>query len=160
MAVVEERRPLAGLRNISRAFAQRNYRIYTTGNAISLVGWWMQRIAVGWLAWTLTHSGTWLGLIALADFLPVLFLSPFAGLLADRRDRVSTIRITQWVGCTQATLLALLVTIDAMTIELLLTLVLLLGIASGFAQPSRLALIPTLVDRESLPSALAINSVV
>jgi len=154
------RRPAGTFGNISRAFAHRNYRVYVAGNSVSLIGWWLERVAVGWLAWTLTHSGTWLGLIALADFLPVLFLSPFAGVLADRRDRVGTIRITQWVGCAQATLLAVLVTIDAMTIELLLTLVLLLGIASGFSQPSRLALIPTLVNRESLPSALAINSVV
>src|SRR5437868_9197026 len=154
------RRPAGNFGNISRAFAHRNYRVYVAGNSVSLIGWWLERVAVGWLAWTLTHSGTWLGLIALADFLPVLFLSPFAGVLADRRDRVGTIRITQWVGCAQATLLAVLVAIDAMTIELLLALVLLLGIASGFSQPSRLALIPTLVTRESLPSALAINSVV
>jgi MFS family permease len=154
------RRPAGNFGNISRAFAHRNYRVYVAGNSVSLIGWWLERVAVGWLTWTLTHSGTWLGLIALADFLPVLVLSPFAGLLADRRDRVSTIRISQWVGCTQAALLALLVTIDAMTIELLFSLVLLLGIASGFSQPSRLALIPTLIDRASLPSALAINSVV
>src|ERR1051326_4008732 len=70
------RRPAGGFDNISRAFAQRNYRIYATGNGILLIGWWLQRVAVGWLAWTLTHSGTWLGLVSLADFLPVLFLSP------------------------------------------------------------------------------------
>jgi len=153
------RRPIGGFDNISRAFAQRNYRIYATGNGVSLIGWWLQRVAVGWLAWTLTHSGTWLGLVSLADFLPVLFLSPFAGVLADRRDRVWIIRITQLCGCAQASLLAVLVATDAITIELLFGLVLLLGIASGISQPARLALIPTLVDRASLPSALAINSV-
>ncbi len=115
---------------------------------------------VGWLAWTLTHSGTWLGLVSLADFLPVLVLSPFAGVLADRRDRVWIIRITQLCGCAQATLLAILVASDLITVHLLFTLVLLLGIASAISQPSRLALIPTLVDRASLPSALAINSVI
>ncbi len=146
--------------NISRAFAHRNYRIYTSGNGVSLIGWWLQRVAVGWLAWTLTHSGTWLGLVSLADFLPVLFLSPFAGVLADRRDRVWIIRITQLCGCAQAGLLAVLVATDTITIELLFTLVLLLGIASGIAQPARLALIPSLIDRESLASALAINSVI
>src|SRR5438067_3848620 len=149
-----------GLGNVARAFAHRNYRIYVIGNSISLIGWWLERVAVGWLTWTLTHSGAWLGLIALADFLPVLFLAPFAGVLADRRDRVWTIRITQWIGCAQASLLAILVVSDAMTIEILFALVLMLGIASGVAQPSRLALIPTLVGRESLASALAINSVV
>ena len=155
-----DRETTGGLGNIVRAFAHRNYRIYVSGNSISLIGWWLERVAVGWLTWTLTHSGAWLGLISLADFLPVLFLAPFAGVLADRRDRVWTIRITQWIGCAQASLLAILVTSDAMTIEILLGLVLMLGIASGVAQPSRLALIPTLVDRESLASALAINSVV
>lgn len=154
------RRPAGGFGNISRAFAHRNYRIYTGGNGVSLIGWWLQRVAVGWLAWTLTHSGTWLGLVSLADFLPVLFLSPFAGVLADRRDRVWIIRITQLCGCAQASLLAVLVATDTITIELLFTLVLLLGIASGIAQPARLALIPSLIDRESLASALAINSVI
>jgi len=153
------RRPDGGFDNVSRAFAQRNYRIYASGNGVSLIGWWLQRVAVGWLAWTLTHSGTWLGLVSLADFLPVLFLSPFAGVLADRRDRVRIIRITQLCGCAQASLLAVLVATDLITVELLFGLVLLLGIASGISQPARLALIPTLVDRASLPSALAINSV-
>jgi predicted MFS family arabinose efflux permease len=149
-----------GLGNIARPFAHRNYLVYVSGNSISLIGWWLERVAVGWLTWTLTHSGAWLGLISLADFLPVLFLAPFAGVLADRRDRVWTIRLTQWIGCVQASLLAILVVNDAMTIEILFALVLMLGIASGVAQPSRLALIPTLVDRESLASALAINSVI
>ena len=155
-----DRQTPGGLGNIARAFAHRNYLVYVSGNSISLIGWWLERVAVGWLTWTLTHSGAWLGLISLADFLPVLFLAPFAGVLADRRDRVWTIRITQWIGCAQASLLAILVVSDAMTIEILFALVLMLGIASGVAQPSRLALIPTLVDRESLASALAINSVI
>src|SRR5205823_5609380 len=159
LALEQQRRPAAGFHNISRAFAQRNYRVYAIGNGVSLIGWWLQRVAVGWLAWTLTHSGTWLGLVSLADFLPVLILSPFAGVLADRRDRVWIIRITQLAGCAQASLLAVLVATDAITIELLFGLVMLLGIASGISQPARLALIPTLVDRASLPSALAINSV-
>src|SRR5216684_8596128 len=154
------RRPIGGFDNISRVFGQRNYRIYATGNGVSLIGWWLQRVAVGWLAWTLTHSGTWLGLVSLADFLPVLFLSPFAGVLADRADRVSIIRITQLCGCAQASLLAILVWTDTITIELLFALVMLLGIASGISQPARLALIPSLVDRASLASALAINSVI
>ena len=155
-----DRQTTGGLGNITRAFAHRNYLIYVSGNSISLVGWWLSRVAIGWLTWTLTHSGAWLGLISLADFLPVLFLAPFAGVLADRRDRVRIIRLTQWIGCVQASLLAILVASDAMTIEILFALVLMLGIASGVAQPSRLALIPTLVDRESLASALAINSVI
>src|SRR6202521_493876 len=160
LALDQQRRPAAGFHNVARAFAHRNYRVYISGSSISLIGLWLQRVAVGWLAWTLTHSGAWLGLVSLADFLPVLVLAPFAGVLADRRDRIWTIRITQWIGCAQASVLAILVVYDVMTIEILFALVLMLGIASGVAQPSRLALIPTLVDRQSLASALAINSVV
>jgi predicted MFS family arabinose efflux permease len=149
-----------GFDNLARALSHRNYRVYISGNGISLIGTWLQRVSVGWLAWTLTHSGTWLGLVSLAEFLPVMFLSPLAGVMADRRDRVGIIRVTQLIGCAQATTLAVLVATDAITIHLLFSLVLLLGINQGIAQPARLALIPTLVDREALPSALAINSIV
>ena len=65
-----------GFGNVARAFAHRNYRVYVGGNGVSLIGWWLQRVAVGWLAWTLTHSGTWLGLVSLADFLPVRVPEP------------------------------------------------------------------------------------
>jgi len=149
-----------GFGNVARAFAHRNFRVYVAGNSVSLIGWWLQKVAVGWLAWTLTHSGAWLGFVSLADFLPILLLSPFAGVMADRRDRVRILRLTQLCGCAQAGLLAVLVYTGAIGIYLLFGLVLALGIASSLAQPARLALIPTLVDRDSLASALAINSVV
>jgi MFS family permease len=153
-------RLVPGLGNLAKAFAHRNYRIYASGNAVSLIGTWMQRVSVGWLAWTLAHSGTWLGVISMAEFFPVVFLSPLAGALADRRDRVGIIRVTQIAGSVEATLLAVLVYADAMTIELLFGLTLLLGVFNAVAQPSRLALIPTLVDRASLPSALAVNAII
>ena len=119
----------------------------------------MQRVAVGWLAWTLTHSGTWLGIMSMAEFFPVVFLSPLAGALADRRDRVGIIRVTQIAGSVEASVCwRCLVLTGAITIELLFALTLLLGVFNAVAQPSRLALIPTLVDRAALPSALAINA--
>ena len=151
---------LAGLGNVGQALTHRNYRIYAAGNAISLIGVWMQRVAVGWLAWTLSHSGTWLGVVSMAEFFPVVFLSPVAGALADRRDRVGIIRVTQIAGSIEASLLAVLVYTGAITIELLFALTLLLGLFNAMAQPSRLALIPTLVDRTALPSALAINAII
>ena len=160
MAFERLRHAGGGFGNIALALSHRNYRIYIAGNAIQLIGTWMQRVSCGWLAWTLTHSGAWLGLMSMAEFLPVLFLAPLAGVMADRRDRVGIIRITQLIGCLQATLLAILVASGAISIYLLFALVLLLGINQGIAQPARLALIPTLVDGEALPSALAINSIV
>jgi predicted MFS family arabinose efflux permease len=160
LAFERVRRVFGGFGNVGRALGHRNYRVYISGNGVSLIGTWLQRVASGWLAWTLTHSGTWLGLVSLAEFLPVLFLSPLAGVMADRRDRVGIIRLTQLFGCAQASLLALLVWSGLISIHVLFVLVLLLGISNGIAQPARLALIPTLVDREALPSAVAINSIV
>src|SRR5947207_9773590 len=73
LAFVRDRLFPGGLGNVVLALAHRNYRIYAAGNAVSLVGIWMQRVAVGWLAWTLTHSGTWLGIMSMAEFFPVVF---------------------------------------------------------------------------------------
>src|SRR5213078_2369401 len=92
LSLIRDRLFLGGFGHVARAFAHRNYRIYAGGNAVSLIGVRMQRVAVGWLAWTLTHSGTWLGIISMAEFFPVVFLSPLAGVLADRRNQVSVIR--------------------------------------------------------------------
>jgi predicted MFS family arabinose efflux permease len=153
-------RPASWFGTVAPAFAHRNYRIYVAGNAVGLTGTWLQRVSVGWLAWTLTHSGAWLGIMSMAEFFPVVFLSPLAGVLADRRNQVSVIRTTQIVGVLQASLLAVLVYTGAISIESLFALTLLLGITNSFAQPSRLALISNLVDRAALPSALAINSIV
>ena len=160
MALVRDRLFPGGLGKVALALAYRNYRIYAGGNVVSLVGIWMQRVAVGWLAWTLTRSGTWLGILSMAEFFPVVFLSPIAGALADRRDRVGIIRVTQIAGSVEATLLAVLVYTGTITIDLLFALTLLLGVFNAVAQPSRLALIPTLVDRAALPSALAINAII
>ena len=160
MAFERLRQAGGGLGNVALALSHRNYRVYISGNAVQLIGTRMQRVSVGWLTWTLTHSGTWLGLVSMAEFLPVLFVSPLAGVLADRKDRVGIIRITQLYGCFTATLLAILVGAGLISSQVLFALVLLLGINQGIAQPARLALIPTLVDREALPSALAINSIV
>jgi hypothetical protein len=97
-----DRQTTGGLGNITRAFAHRNYLIYVSGNSISLIGWWLARVAVGWLTWTLTHSGAWLGLISLADFLPVLFLAPFAGVLADATWSGRSASLSGSAACRQA----------------------------------------------------------
>src|SRR5205085_8109516 len=118
----------AGFGNVAPAFAHRNYRVYVSGNAVGLIGTWLQRVSVGWLAWTLTHSGTWLGIMSMAEFFPVVFFSPLAGFIADRRNQVNVIRTTQVIGGIQATVLAILVATGWITIEYLLALTLLLGI--------------------------------
>jgi MFS family permease len=147
-----------GFENVTHAFQIRNYRLFATGNGFSQVGYWIQRVAQGWLAWQLTHSGTWLGLVAAADLIPNVVVSPFAGVLADRVDRIKLIRLTQLVAIVQAWILAILSFSDLITIEELFLLIFALGFVNAFNQPARLALIPSLVDSATLPSAVAINS--
>lgn len=148
------------LRNIVISLRNPNYRIFAGGNAISLVGTWMQRIAVGWLAWDLTHSGLWLGLVAFADLFPTVLFGPFAGAAADRWDRLRVTRITQSFSSVQAIALAGLTVSGHITIWLLFALTGLIGIVNAFNQPARLALMPSLVPRSDLATAVAVNSLI
>jgi MFS family permease len=148
----------AGFGKAVRALRIRNYRLFATGNFISQNGYWIQRVAQAWLTWQLTHSGTWLGLVAAADLVPNVLISPFAGALADRVDRIKLIRLTQIAAIAQAWLLAILSFSNLITIEELFSLIFALGFVNAFNQPARLALIPSLVDQATLPSAVAINS--
>jgi MFS family permease len=149
-----------GFENARRVLRIRNYRLYTAGNAVSLIGTWMQRISVGWLAWELTHSTLWLGVVAAADLVCTLALSPFAGAIADRVDRVRLLWATQAVAMAQAALLAALTYGGVVTIATLFLLSLLVGAANAVNQPARLALVPSLVDRASLPAANAVSALV
>jgi predicted MFS family arabinose efflux permease len=151
---------LAGLRAIPRTLAHREFGIYVAGNSVSLIGTWMQRIAVGWLAWKLSHSGAVLGLAAFADLFPTVLIGPFGGALADRLDRLRLIKIAQVVGLAQAATLFALTASGLITVPLLLALVLVGGLAGGVEQPARLALVPSLVPRPQLATAVAINAIV
>ena len=79
---------IADFSAVGRAFGNRNYAIYTAGSTVALIGLWVQRLGVGWLAWELTHSGFWLGVIAFADLFPAVVIGPVAGVLVDRIDRL------------------------------------------------------------------------
>jgi MFS family permease len=137
-----------------------NFGIYSAGAGISLVGMWMQRIAVGWLTWQLTQSGFWLGVVAFADFFPVLLIGPIAGAAADRWDRLRVVKINQSISLLQATVLCALTVSGHMNIGLLVGLTAFQGVVVAFNQPARLALVPSLVAHSDLASAVAINSVV
>ncbi len=149
-----------GFGTVYDALRHRNFRIYISGNAISLIGTWTQRTAVGWLTWDLTQSGFWLGLIACADLLPAVFIGPLGGVLADRLDRLRIIMAAQTVALLQAVTLFALTAGGVIGVETLALLVLVHGVAMGFNQPSRLALMPSLVPRPALSTGIAINSVV
>jgi MFS family permease len=145
--------------HIVAALRHRNYRIYMAGNAVSMVGLWTQRVAVGWLAFDLTHSGAWLGAVAFADLCPSILIGPFAGVVADRMDRLKVMRVAQALSMLQALALAALAAGGWINIWMLITLVLVNGIIMGFNQPSRLALVSSLVPRANLSTAVAVNSI-
>jgi MFS family permease len=115
---------------------------------------------MGWLTWELTHSGTWLGLIAFADLFPTVVLTPFAGVLADRVDRRRMITVTQFLAMLQAVALAALTLLEVIEIWSLFALGLFLGIVMSFNVAARLALTTGLSRRENLPTAIGINSAV
>jgi predicted MFS family arabinose efflux permease len=137
-----------------------NFGIYSAGSGISLVGMWMQRIAIGWLTWELTQSGLWLGIVAFADFFPVLLIGPIAGAAADRWDRLRVVKTSQTISLLQATALFALTASGHMNIGLLVGLTAFQGVVVAFNQPARLALVPSLVAQTDVASAVAINSVV
>jgi predicted MFS family arabinose efflux permease len=151
---------LTGFANIRRTLTHRNFGISVAGNSISLIGTWMQRIGVGWLAWELSHSGAVLGLVAFADLFPGVVIGPFGGALADRVDRLRVIKVAQTLIMLQALTLFVLTATGAITVPLLVALVLCHGAVIGFNQPARLAVIPSLVPRPDLATAVAINSIV
>src|SRR5262245_60206621 len=138
----------------------RNFGIYSLGSAVSLTGTWMERIAIGWLTWQLTESGFWLGVVAFADFFPVILIAPFAGAVADRRDRLNVVKFSQFVLLVQALVLFVATASGHVTVGLIVALTTIHGILVAFNQPARLALVPSLVPRPDLGSAVAINSVI
>lgn len=150
----------AGLSKIVATLRSPNYGSYVIGNGISLIGTWMQRVAVGWLVWSLTGSPFWLGLVAFADLFPAVILGPFGGAIADRRNRLRLVQISQSLSCLQAAILFGLTVTDTITIHAILLLSLFLGIVTALNQPARLALVPSLVEAQHLNSAIGLNSVI
>lgn len=149
----------SGLTSIVHVLRQPNYGIYTLGNGVSLVGLWMQRVAIGWLTWDLTGSGAWLGAVAFADLFPSVMIGLFGGVAADRLDRIKVIMACQSVSMVLAAVLAVLTFSGSITVELVIAIVFLNGLVIGFNQPSRLALVPRLVPTEDLTTAVAFNSI-
>ena len=149
-----------GFRMLSRTLALRDYRLYVIGNFTSYTGLWVQRVAIGWLAWQLTGSPAWLGIIAFADQAPTLLLGLFAGALTDRMDYFKLLRITQALTLVYSAIMALLAFTGWIDIWSLLALTLFRGTIVAFNRPSRMTVIYHLVGRDLLPSAVSLNSMI
>ncbi len=141
------------------AFQSRNYRLYFYGQSVSLVGTWMQRTAVMWVVYTLTHSTFMLGLTVFAGQFPSFVLGLFGGVVSDRYDRFRVLLFTQVASLVQAVCLATLVLLGHYTVWEMLLLSVLLGSINAFDVPARQALVYEMVDNKAhLPNALALNS--
>jgi len=141
------------------ALHSRNYRLYFYGQFISLIGTWMQRTAVSWIIYTLTHSTFMLGLTFFAGQFPSFLLGLFGGVVSDRYNRFSVLLITQFASLLQASTLAVLVLTGHYKVWELLALSVFLGCINAFDVPARQALVyETVDDKTDVPNALALNS--
>jgi MFS family permease len=142
-----------------RALRSRNYRLFFTGQSISLIGTWMQRIATPWLVYELTNSVFLLGLVSFIGQLPVFLLAPFAGVFSDRWNRYRILLATQVLAMIQASLMAWLVLAERIELWQILLLSLMLGGISAFDIPARQAFLVRMVEKkEDLGNAIALNS--
>ncbi|WP_353126398.1 MFS transporter [Parapedobacter pyrenivorans] len=145
--------------NIFRALKHRNYRLHFTGQAISLMGTWMQRIAVSWLVYRLTESALILGLVSFVSLIPSLILSPFIGSFVDRHQKYRIVLITQIGLMVQAGALALMVFLGYYSVWWIGALSFIQGVVNTFDVTARQSLMVELVDEKAdLPNAIALNS--
>ncbi|MCE9546038.1 MAG: MFS transporter [Planctomycetia bacterium] len=166
---------------VPRALRHRNYRLFLTGQSISLIGTWMQQTGMMWLVnriaaspsqadaigrWSHTAGLGWLtgpaamlGLVGFCSQIPTFFVAPWAGVMADRWNRHRALLITQTLAMTQAVVLAALTFNGSITVWQILALAACLGIINGFDMPLRQSFVVEMVpDRQDLPNAIAVNS--
>jgi MFS family permease len=142
-----------------RAFRNRNYALFFSGQSVSQIGTWMQRTAVSWVIYSLTHSAFMLGLAVFAQQFPSFLLSLPGGVVSDRYNRHKILLFTQTASMIQAILLAVLILTNHYVIWEILTLSVVLGVINAFDVPARQPMVHEMVnDKDDLPNALALNS--
>ena len=141
------------------AFTYRDFRVQWFGACTSSIGTWVQLTAQNWMVLSLTGSAFFLGLDSFLQQLPIMLFTLVGGVLADRRDRRRTLLGSQYVQMATATVLALLVYFDVVTITYILILSFTTGLAQAFGGPAYQSLVPSLVDKKDLPNAVALNSI-
>ncbi|MBV9762435.1 MAG: MFS transporter [Acidobacteriaceae bacterium] len=142
-----------------RALNSRNYRLFFSGQSVSLIGTWMTRVATSWLVYRLTHSAFLLGVASFAGQIPLFFLAPLAGVWVDRWDRHRTLVVTQALSMLQSVALAALALTGVIQVWHVIALMLLQGVINAFDMPARQAFVIQMVDnRADLPNAIALNS--
>ena len=144
---------------LTRALRHRNYRLFFSGQSVSLVGTWITRVATSWLVYRLTGSELLLGVVGFCGQIPTMLLAPFAGVLVDRWDRHRLLVLTQAASMLQSFVLAVLTLRHEITVPWLLGLQIVQGVINAFDTPARQAFVVEMVeDRADLANAIALNS--
>jgi MFS family permease len=142
-----------------KALRHRNLRLFFAGQGISLIGTWMQQVAMSWLVYRLTDSALLLGVMSFCSQFPALLMAPFAGALVDRWNRYRMVVVAQSCSMAQSVVLAVLVISGAVEVWHLIVLAVTMGLINGVDVPARQSLLVNLVDgKEDLPNAIALNS--
>lgn len=146
--------------HLFRTLKYRNYKLFFTGQGISLIGTWIQIIAMNWLVYELSGSAFVLGVVGFLSRFPILILSPFAGVLADRKNRYKLLILTQIFSMIQAAILTILVFAGTIQVWHIFILGTFLGVINAFDTPIRQSFISDIVEKkEDLSNAIALNSV-
>jgi MFS family permease len=144
---------------IFRTLQYRNYRLFFIGQFISLIGTWMQQIAVSWLVYQMTHSVFLLGLVGFISQIPTLVISPFAGVWSDRFNRYRILITTQTLSMIQAMVLAILVLSGVISVWQIILLSFFIGCVNAIDMPTRQSFVVYMIDeRKDLSNAIALNS--
>ncbi len=159
VAVRPEHMPTSTLRRVFKAFQYRDFRLMWIGACTSSIGTWMQIVAQGWLIYRLSHSARLLGLDRFLAGLPIFLFTILGGVVADRTERRKILLISQYIQMASAGILTVLVAMGVVQVWEILCLSFVSGLAQAFGGPAYSALIPTLVDREDMPNAIALNSI-
>ena len=151
--------PPKGLRRLAAALHHRDFRVLWFGACFSSIGTWMQSLAENWLVLSLTASAFYLGLDAFLQQLPIMLFTLIGGVVADRHDRRLTLIASQWVQLSTAAVLAALVYAGIVEVWHILVLSFITGTAQAFGGPAYQSLIPSLVGKQDLTNAIALNSI-
>ena len=146
-------------RRIFKAFQYRDFRLMWFGACMSSIGTWIQIVAQGWLIYRLSHSAFLLALDQFLGGIPIFLFSLIGGVVADRAERRKILLVSQYVQMSSAILLTILVATGTVHVWQILCLSFVSGLAQAFGGPAYQALIPTLVDKEDIPNAIALNSI-
>lgn len=155
----EEQGALPFLSGTFRAFRYHDFRLLWFGSFTSTTGTWMQQVAESWVVLALTGSAFYLGLTAFLGQLPIILFSLVGGVIADRIDRRKLLLASQYTQMSTAFLLTLLIFFDWIQVWHFLLVVFIVGTAQAFGGPAYHSMVPTLVNREDVPNAIALNSI-